>query len=98
MSDAVKTGGPAFPLNMETALRPVTDMGGRDISSGMTLRDWFAGQAIAGLYACREMQLDVMHVELRNVDISGVTGFEKALARQAYAQADAMLAARKTGE
>lgn len=33
-------GGPAFPL-----VRKLTEMA--DVQRGMTLRDWFAGQAIA---------------------------------------------------
>lgn len=48
---------------------------------GMTIRDWFAGQALAGLLAseawCRDRPDDV--------------------ARAAYEQADAMLEARKGG-
>jgi hypothetical protein len=36
---ALKDGGPAFPY--------------RDRYPGMTLRDWFAGQALAGLLASK---------------------------------------------
>ena len=35
-----KTGGPAFPCNLDGAE-----------GEGMTLRDWFAGQALVGLCA-----------------------------------------------
>lgn len=42
---------PAFPLTKEAALNPVTDLHGVDLTSGMSLRDWFAGQALAGLLA-----------------------------------------------
>lgn len=40
MTDRIKDGGPAFP-------RPNTDnvLG----QAGMSLRDWFAGQALAGM-------------------------------------------------
>jgi hypothetical protein len=48
---------------------------------GMTLRDWFAGQALAGLSANpRE-------------DYSGTTRDDKAV--ESYRQADAMIAARE---
>ena len=37
----IKNGGPAFPVYDDTHMYPT--------STGMTLRDWFAGQALAGL-------------------------------------------------
>lgn len=37
MSDEINNGGPAFPTNEG------------DTYDGMTLRDWFAGQAMVGL-------------------------------------------------
>jgi hypothetical protein len=43
MSDK-KTGGPAFPTE------PRSSVHGKKYD-GMTLRDWFAGQALAGLLA-----------------------------------------------
>ena len=55
-----------------------------------SLRDQFAGQALAGLYASRELQLAVIHDSRSDV-------FENNMARQAYRQADAMLAIRKAG-
>jgi hypothetical protein len=72
------TGGPAFPRAMGAAM---TDCGGQynDSQPGMTLRDWLAGQAIAGA-ASRSMLMDS---ELRGVAMS------------AYLLADAMLQARK---
>lgn len=36
---------PAFPLTKEAALNPVTNLQGVDLTSGMSLRDWFASQA-----------------------------------------------------
>lgn len=50
------------------------------IGGGMTLRDWFAGQALMGLLACGEAH---------NEDTSPVT------AAASYYIADAMLAARE---
>ncbi|MDX0180881.1 hypothetical protein GOC16_08455 [Sinorhizobium meliloti] len=37
-------GGPAFPVMWEFA----------ENETGMSLRDWFAGQALAGLYASHD--------------------------------------------
>ena len=73
-----KDGGPAFPKAAEFDQQGnFFDYG----NSGMTLRDWFAGQALAGtlLY-------------------SGGTGQFEDYAKQAYMQADAMLAARETSD
>ena len=39
---AINDGGPAFPVSYESNLNE---------AEGMTLRDWFAGQALAGLMA-----------------------------------------------
>lgn len=38
-------GGPAFPAPAQ----PKTDWSLEDVTSGMSLRDWFAGQALAGI-------------------------------------------------
>lgn len=46
---AKETGGPAFPV----AIDDVRDFSayGKNNLTGMTLRDWFAGQALAGMLA-----------------------------------------------
>ena len=62
-------GGPAFP---------VQDVGTHG-TFGMSLRDWFAGQAMQGMCA--------------HPDTWGLTKF--GIAEMAYNVADAMLAARK---
>jgi hypothetical protein len=41
MTDKIEDGGPAFPI--ETTATPY--------APGMSLRDWFAGQALCGLMA-----------------------------------------------
>lgn len=54
-----------------------------DVSGGMSLRDWFAGQALAGM--------------LSNCDESGLNGWGglyDPAAKEAYNFADALLAAR----
>jgi hypothetical protein len=50
MTDAKDDGGPAFPY-------PSTEFHAGH--AGMTLRDWFAGQALAGLAPCFEEYGDV---------------------------------------
>lgn len=75
---AINTGGPAFPEPF--AISPTGDT--YPAYSGMTLRDWFAGQALAGMVASGI-----------TIDMDGdVLGIGRA--RTAYALADAMIAAR----
>lgn len=85
MSEGVKamknTGGPAFPYRYsigtdETAL----------VAEGMTLRDWFAGQALSGMVATGI-----------TVDMDGSMPFENR-AGVCYLMADAMLAERSRGK
>lgn len=92
-------GGPAFP-HME---RPRPDLGRgiyeRFTSGGMSLRDWFAGQALpqavadydrmtrAGFHGAVEWVLPYA--------TKAIGSREEIIARQAYRYADAMLAARE---
>ena len=88
-------GGPAFPSDMivghsVTASKPY---------SGMSLRDWFAGQALAGAIE------DYDRVTRRGPGKDNCLPYSNAvlgsretiIAMQAYNYADAMLAARKGG-
>ena len=68
----IDDGGPAFPNNDQHGCA----------FAGMTLRDWFAGQALAGLIANEGMFNDARKMK------DG---------ERCYKQADAMLAARKGG-
>jgi hypothetical protein len=72
-------GGPAFP-------RPSADHGsyGSCEQDGMSLRDWFAGQAVGS----------VMHMCAGDTLLPGES-IETSFARKAYAVADAMLAERE---
>lgn len=71
LDDVNKQGGPAFPVSI-----PGTGDNGWH---GMSLRDWFAGQAMTGMLA---------HGDANGAHWS-------ALAQDAYNAADAMLALRK---
>jgi uncharacterized protein YodC (DUF2158 family) len=72
MTDRLKDGGPAFP-------REYTHKG----CSGMSLRDWFAGQALANS---------------RTFFGENSSATPEDVALQAYAVADAMLAERNIKE
>lgn len=71
----IKNGGPAFPQNEWSH-------SGGDGREGMSLRDWFAGQALAGMLANQRGGLDPI----------------AAHAEHAYLYADAMLAEREKQE
>jgi len=62
----INDGGPAFPMATVDGW----------VQTGMTLRDWFAGQALAGFCA--------------NTNIYGLPS--AGIARIAYSHADAMIA------
>lgn len=42
------TGGPAFPLADPNMINPMSVAEYESAASGMTLRDWFAGQFLCG--------------------------------------------------
>ena len=73
----IDDGGPAFPFDPEAC---------GSTTRGMSLRDYFAGQALAGILAGRQSRLeDWVDGAVRNMSVS------------AYLIADAMLAAKKDG-
>ncbi len=74
-------GGPAFPIPLHQG-----QAYNATVHKGMSLRDYFAGQALAGVYANKDLLLAVESV---GQDHSIATA-----AKVAYAVADAMLAAR----
>lgn len=88
MSDKSKDGGSAFPRPTHVELddsdtRPAK--GNITGDDGMSLRDWFAGQALAGLLAKHGTNyFGWTHTE----------GLNQTAQEQAYKHADAMLAER----
>lgn len=76
MTKKIDDGGPAFPS-------PTSEF--EDGWDGMSLRDWFAGQALAGMFN---------HAGWINT----IDNDQVEAAKRAYLIADAMLAAREGGE
>jgi hypothetical protein len=76
MSESINNGGPAFPINNQHGC----------IYSGMTLRDWFAGQALQAIISKHPPKSQVM---------TGVNELDMQTARGAYDYADAMLKVRE---
>jgi hypothetical protein len=73
----IDDGGTAFPHTT------VNNMGGFVLQPGMSLRDWFAGQALQGMIA---------NVSTSPVSTKSGCGY---LAKNAYQFADAVIEARK---
>lgn len=77
-----KDGGPVFP--------ELTKAGEYAVSTGgMSLRDYFAGQALVGLLASWSLTDDIRFVRLSYAERM------KMFAFNSYLQADAMLAERR---
>lgn len=82
MTDKIDDGGPAFPTEPNT--QP-----GFYLHHGMSLRDYFAGQALPAVIVVTS---EGNH---RPIMRDGERTIAPAIARDAYEMADAMLAARK---
>lgn len=84
---SINNGGPAFPRDSKWNLDGSLCQRG---AVGMSLRDWFAGQALNGYLSNRiSMAAAVCESKEKNVE------FPTYLARLSYEMADAMLAASK---
>ena len=68
-------------------MKPVPAFPIPGVATGLTMRDWFAGMALQGMWAC-------------NGEVVGNedTDIHQAYAIMAYAQADAMMAQRALTE
>lgn len=88
MSTIPNSGGPAFPqLNgFQKEIRPGPEYFRAETTGGMTLRDYFAGQALIGLLSSEPIN--------RTSDAEAVHD-SLLFAQGAYLYADAMLAARQ---
>ena len=93
MNTPINDGGPAFPRtkstgNLSNSTTEIVSVG------GMSLRDWFAGQALAGLVPNGVLQLEVIKAQIKR---PGQEAFSvgQCLARYTYDLADALLEARK---
>ena len=87
-------GGPAFPVDQIIERDEKGRMNGHEISSaGMTMRDYFAGQALQGL--CANPGGPFQANPMSGWGFVNCTGAQIAI--EAYALADDMLAARKGG-
>ncbi len=62
-------------------------------NEGMTLRDWFAGQVLAGIYASKYFAEHAHHSASDKMNCT-----DTGSARRAYAVADAMMRARIDSE
>lgn len=76
---AKNDGGPAFPPSVSSSASGYQSTG----PNGMSLRDWFAGQALAGLMSAHTSDGQW-----------AAPGGEDYAAKSAYAAADAMIAER----
>ena len=86
MSNTKNTGGPAFPRSL-------------DASSGMSLRDHFAGLAmqviISKMPALRDGGPDDILADVEEVSLDAIDRIREATANSAYRMADFMLKARE---
>ncbi len=97
MSTPINDGGPAFPVQIDTVAHYTEssgEVGGIATvvkHSGMSLRDWFAGQALAGLLASHRQGDNWPGKPAARQGVEP----QHVIARGAYDIADAMLAARE---
>ena len=95
MSATGKAGGPAFPRIGHNRI-PDMQHDYHEAQEGMSLRDYFAGQALAGIMA----QPDTRFFSGISTDKAGLLAWRQEIfksdAECAFVVADAMIAARET--
>jgi hypothetical protein len=82
MTQTPDNGGPAFPVTIQTSDDST------ETYFGMTLRDWFAGQALTGLLGAEDDFIQDLIERHETCSLSALS----------YRMADAMIAARKGGD
>lgn len=93
-SKIFEDGGPAAPCSNEQFTHGNPSVG--EAWSGMSLRDWFAGQALTGMVSGAHGDETSMAGLLTAAEEAGVST-HSLVAQAAYNYADAMIAARKGG-
>ncbi|TBY40870.1 hypothetical protein [Rhizobium leguminosarum] len=86
----IDNGGAAFPLHPGV-------LPGWDGQTGMSLRDWFAGQALVGQLSNSEQVHAGVEPTMSILSGDRRESYAAFLAKEAYVIADAMIAARKAG-
>jgi hypothetical protein len=90
-----KDGGPAFPRPaFDAPTGEPTSALSHDEQDGMSLREWFAGQAVAGLLAGDLLK---PHANHSGLPFGPALVDAETVAVLAFGIADAMIAARKKG-
>ncbi len=84
----INNGGNAFPESYKGNDKPHEGIG-----DGMTLRDYFAGQAMQGILASYS-DIERMRMAAEGWKKSGENTFEEYLSSMSYQQADAMIKER----
>ncbi|WP_421439989.1 hypothetical protein [Agrobacterium tumefaciens] len=90
-SKKIDDGGPAFQVFRQHALGRV-----ENDNNGMSLRDWFAGQFLAGAATSKEPLAFRGNPSRDEVDAALRSHWDD-VSRAAFIAADAMIAARKAG-
>ncbi|MDX3973252.1 hypothetical protein [Shinella sp.] len=91
-SKIFEDGGPAAPCSNEQFTHGNPSVG--EAWSGMSLRDWFAGQAMNGAWS---QPNEAVHIEPGQTLDDAIYAHWLEVAKAAYIAADAMIAARKGG-
>jgi hypothetical protein len=88
MTEQKNDGGPAFPFIWYDT-NSIGDIVPRESFAGMSLRDWFAGQALLGFFSSLNFHGDLFEKYKKS------ESWDKKIALLSYEVADAMLKERE---